>query len=171
MAQDNPLSDRPASDRAPVDPMYRHAQIWQHAQGMKDNDADVKIGQLEHILPVLGALAHNPRTTAKDVIKAAANSASKQVITPSEAVKFITMIPPKSDDLLPWLRDLYTGNLSLAVHLHASKMARLPAQDGSVAPQMPGPGGMMPQVSRPAPVAAPGAPAAVPGNPLAGVAL
>lgn len=99
-----------------------HAQMWDHVSKIAPDDIAEKIARVDHILPILGALSSNPKTTAKDVIKAAAGVAANGTVAPSEAVQFITSMPAEQEKLQPWLRRLYEANLSAAVHLKAAAM-------------------------------------------------
>lgn len=133
----NPLAS-PSNDH----PAMLHAKMWQHAHSLSPDDLPEKIKRLDYVLPVLGALANNPKVTAKDVIKAAASAAADGAIEPSQAVKFITGMPAESEKLRPWLKTLYEANLSAAVHMKAAAMkpATQPAQapQQGVPPQSPG---------------------------------
>lgn len=117
----NPLQSRKPA--APADhPAKMHAHIWQHVQGMDADTQATKATQLSYGLPILGALASNPKTTRKDVIKAAADAAGVGKLDPSQAVAMISQMPDDPDKLQPWLKGLYATNLSAMVHLKAAQM-------------------------------------------------
>lgn len=154
MSGTNPLMSAVAArPSAPDDHMMTHAKMWQHVGGMAPDAMQPKVNELDAILPVLGALAGNPNVKAKDVIKAAANAAAARHVSPEQAVKFITQIPPDPDKVGPWLKGLYAANLSAIVHMKAAML-----QGAQGAPQAPQ--GGVPA----APVAAPGGPQPGPGG-------
>ena len=142
MPLSNPLAARVSPSPRPPDPMMRHAQAWQHVQGMPRDGIPAKIATMDHVLPILGALAGNPNVTAKDVIKAAAGAAADGKVEPSEAVRFISSMPAEPDKLQNWLKGVYATNLSAIVHMKAAMMQ--PAQGASQAVPAPVPpqGGM-----------------------------
>jgi hypothetical protein len=128
----NPLeSKRQTPDEA--HPAQSHAQIWQHVNALDPDAQAAKVSELSHSLPVIGKLAANPKTTRKDVIKAAADAAGAGKIDPSMAVGFISQMPNDPEKLQAWLKSIYATNLSAMVHLKAALMSD-PAQPG-VAPQ------------------------------------
>lgn len=154
MSGSNPLmSATTARPAARDDHMMTHARAWQHVGGMAPDAMQPKVTELDAILPVLGALAGNPNVKAKDVIKAAANAAAARHVSPEQAVKFITQIPPDPDKVGPWLKRLYAANLSAIVHMKAAMLQG--AQGGQQAPQDGAPV---------APVTAPGGAQPVPGG-------
>lgn len=97
-----------------------HARVWAHVQQMQPEDISSKSDQLEDVLPILGELAGNPKVTSKMVIKASAQASADGKISPDEAVKFISQMPPDPDKLQPWLRTLYAANLAAQVHMKAA---------------------------------------------------
>lgn len=103
-------------------PAQMHAQVWQHVNGLAPDDQASKVAELTYSLPILGALANNPKTTRKDVIKAAAEAAGAGKIDPSMAVSIISQMPNDPDKLQPWLKNIYATNLSAMVHLKAAMM-------------------------------------------------
>jgi hypothetical protein len=111
---------------------------------MDPSDIPAQIAKLDYILPILGGLATNPKVTAKDVIKAAAKEAADGKVPPSEAIKFITGMPADPDKLSPWLRNLYSANLSAVVHMKAAMIQQ--AQTAQQAPQQPVQPGQGPQM-------------------------
>lgn len=115
----NPLSSRPSAP--PEHPVMAHAKIWQHVNAMAPDDAAAKTAELTHVLPIMGALASNPKVTRKDVIKAAADAAGAGAIPPSQAVQVISQMPQDDDKLQPWLKGLYETNLTALVHLKAAQ--------------------------------------------------
>lgn len=117
----------------PDHPALGHARLWQHVQNMDPGDLPGQIARLDHFLPIIGSLATNPKVTSKDVIRAAAKSAADGNATPSEAVKFITQMPADPDKLQPWLKGLYSANLSAVVHMKATVIQQ--AQGRQQAPQ------------------------------------
>ncbi len=157
----NPLAARNAQPQ--VDPaLLQHAQMWQHAHSQDHDQLQSMIKTLDYGLPIIGALAGNPKVTAKDVIKATSAAVADQKLTPSAGVAFITQMPADPDKLRPWLRDKYAMNLSAAVHAKAALMARqtmphiapMGAPDGAGAP-MPSAGPATPLTSAPPPPGAP----------------
>lgn len=139
----------PSKDKRsePVDPMMQHAKIWRHVKGLPPDELGAHVDRTDYVLPILGALASNPKVTSKMVIKAASQAVADQKIPPSQAVQFISQIPAEPEKLQPWLRQLYAANLSAAVHMKAA---------------------MMQQAAHPDPEEQPIAPQAPPGNPLRG---
>ncbi len=130
----NPLSSArkaPSQDRHPA---HTHAQMWQHVNSMGPDDQASKMQELQHSLPVIGALASNPKTTRKDVIKAAADAAGAGRIDPSMAVSFISQMPDDQTKLQGWLKGIYAANLSAMVHL---KAAAMPGQQQQAQPGVP----------------------------------
>lgn len=95
-----------------------------------------KSGQMDGLLPILGALAGNPNVKSKDVIKAAADAAGEGMTTPSDAVRFISSMPSEPDKLQGWLKSIYAANLSAQVHMKAAMMkAQQPAPQPAITPQ------------------------------------
>lgn len=128
----NPLaSTRPSPVQA--HPAQMHAQMWQHVNGMGPDDQAAKMQELQYGLPIIGALANNPKTSRKDVIKAAADAAGAGKIDPSMAVSIISQMPDDQTKLQGWLKGIYAANLSAMVHLKAAAMPT-PQQPG-VPPQ------------------------------------
>ncbi len=107
----------------PVDPMMIHAKAWQHVNGLPSQDIPAHADRIDYVLPILGALASNPKVTSKMVIKAAAQATADGKVPPSQAVSFISQMPAEPEKLQPWLRQLYAANLSAAVHMKAAMMA------------------------------------------------
>jgi hypothetical protein len=124
---------QPLAAPQPDHPAMGHARMWQHVGQMDPGDLPAQIAKLDYILPILGSLATNPKVTAKDVIKAAAKEAADGKVPPSEAIKFITQMPADADKLGPWLRTLYSANLSAVVHMKAAVLQQ--AQGAQQAPQ------------------------------------
>ncbi len=120
----NPLASKPIASQD-KHPAHGHAQMWQHVNSMAPDEQASKMQELQYSLPVIGALASNPKITRKDVIKAAADAAGSGKIDPSMAVSFISQMPNDPDKIQPWLKGLYAANLSAMVHLKAASM---PAQ-------------------------------------------
>ena len=150
MSGSNPLVSGPAPPMAPQPehPAMGHARVWQHGGQMDPSDIPAQIAKLDYILPILGGLATNPKVTAKDVIKAAAKEAADGKVPPSEAIKFITQMPADPDKLSPWLRNIYSANLSAVVHMKAAMMQQ--AQAAQQAPRQPvQPGPAMPPQGMP----------------------
>lgn len=119
-----------------------HAKMWQHVNAMAPDDAAAKTEELSYAVPIIGALAANPKTTRKDVIKAAADAAGAGKIPPSQAVQLISQMPEDSDKLQPWLKSAYQTNLTALVHLKAAQApAAQPAAPATpAAPVAPMPG-------------------------------
>jgi len=133
MPSPNPLtSDRPQKIAA-NDLMLHHARVWQHVNSLPYSDVIQKSKSIEYILPRLGELAGNPNVKSKDVIKAAAQAAADGEVSPDEAVKFISGMPPDPDKLQGWLKTLYAANLAAQVHMKAAIIQK--SQQPSQAPQ------------------------------------
>lgn len=131
----NPLAP---NQRPPPDhPAMLHAKMWQHVSGMKPDEHESQSAQMDQLLPILGALANNPKVKARDVIRAAADAAATGKRTPSQAVQFITAMPVEPEKLQGWLRGIYEANLSAQVHMKAAMMQQAQGQ-----PQAPPQGGM-----------------------------
>ena len=131
----NPLASRAASREAPDQGMLRHAQMWKGMQAQDSDTLQQHVQSLDYGLPIMGALAGNPKTTAKDVIKATSQAVADQKMSPSQGVAFISQMPAEADKLQPWLREKYALNLAAAVHAKAALLARAqPQQAPQVAP-------------------------------------
>ena len=151
-AKPNPLA-RPNRAAPKPNPMLAHAQIWKHVSGMAPDDVSKGAERLDYVLPILGALAGDPKVTPKKVIMAASQAAADGIATPAEAVQFITGMPSDPEKLQPWLRQLYVTNMSAAVHMKAALMKRQqpvpglpPAPDAAPShPTEPPPTSMTPQ--------------------------
>lgn len=113
-------------------PELLHAQVWKGVNQMPSDDLASKAAIVNYATPLLGALAGNPKTTPKDVIKAAANAAADGKIKPSEAVEFISSMPADPTKLQAWLKQHYEEHLSAGVHMEAAMMRR------SAQPTLPG---------------------------------
>jgi len=140
----NPLAARSAAP--PVDPaLMRHAQMWQAMHGQEPDALHKTVQTLDYGLPILGALAGNPKVTAKDVIKATSAAVADQKLAPSAGVAFISQMPADPDKLRGWLRDKYAANLAAAVHAKAALMSKAgmpPGQGLAPPPAAPAPGAM-----------------------------
>ena len=121
-AKPNPLAAQRKPQQPQMHPMKAHAMIWRHVGTMDSDTLTAKSAQTDKLLPILGALAGNPKVTGKDVIKAASQAAADGIATPTEAVQFISAMPEKPEDLQGWLRNIYAANLSAAVHMKAAQM-------------------------------------------------
>ncbi len=144
----NPLASRNAPREAPDPALLQHAQIWQHMHSQPTDDLHQKIATIDYGLPIMGRLAGNPKTTAKDVIRAVSQTVADQKLSPSAGVALISQMPADPDKLRPWLQQQYAINLAAAVHAKAALLARAQPQ---AAPQPAAP------AAAPAPaVAAPG---------------
>lgn len=143
MSGSNPLVSRKKSTPLGKDhPALMHAQAWGRVQQIPPENINAQTDQLEYVLPVLGALAGNPKVTPKMVIKAAAQASADGKIEPSDAVKFISGMPPDPQKLQGWLRDLYTHTMSAQVHLKAAQIKAAqpppqPPQQAAPAPASP----------------------------------
>lgn len=115
----NPLAPVQKTKPAKAHPAQAHAQVWQHVQSMDPQDISAASDRTSYALPILGALAGNPKTTRKDVIKAAADAAGEGKIDPSMAVGLISQMPDDPQKLQGWLRGLYNYNFSAQVHMKA----------------------------------------------------
>lgn len=126
----NPLmaTNTPMAQRAPDKSMERHAAIWHGVQQMAPDDLNKHIDTATYALPILGALANNPKTTSKDVIKAAAAAAGAGKIDPTDAVSLISDMPSDPDKLQAWLKVQYQDHLTAVIHMKAAAMqAQQPA--------------------------------------------
>lgn len=134
-AKPNPLmAGRPKRQPQKEHPMMAHARMWQYAHSLPPDQLATETDRTDYALPIIGALAGNPKVTAKDVIKAAAQAAADGKIPPSGAVQVISQIPPDPDKLQPWLRQMYAAHLSAAVHMKAAMMSRGMAPNPANAP-------------------------------------
>jgi hypothetical protein len=129
----NPLvsSRHPAPSRE--DPMLRHAQMWQQAHSMPSDDLTQHIQTADYALPIFAALLANPKVTAKDVIKVTSGAVADGKISPSQGVQTITNMPADADKLRPWLREMYSNGLTMAVHAKAALL-----NQAQTVPQIPG---------------------------------
>lgn len=147
-AKPNPLA--PARRQAPEPhPALRHAQIWQAAQAVPPDQLAGQTERASYATPILGALAGDPKVTAKDVIKAVASAAADGKIQPSAAVKLISSMPTDPDKIRPWLKTLYEANMSAAVHLKAATMKAAQPPSAPVAPAPAAPAGVNPLAAAP----------------------
>src|SRR5580692_6487621 len=105
-------------------PMMQHARIWRHVQQMEPDDITKKIDELDYAVPVMGQLAGDPNTTRRDIIRAAADAVGAQKIDAGQAISLISQIPDDKAKIQPWLRQMYSANLSALVHLKAAQMAQ-----------------------------------------------
>lgn len=146
---DNPLAPtpRPRPAEPTPHPMLRHAQLWDHVNKQPQQVLQDHVKQMDYQLPILGALAGNPNVTAKDVIKALANSVAEGKRSPSSAVAAIADMPSEPDKLRPWLREKYAENLATTVHAKAALMAQ--QQPQPVAAPVASPVGPPPQAVMP----------------------
>ena len=122
MPSTNPLS---SGAKPPVNrehPLMQHAKLAAYAHSMPPEELPGKTGLTSYVVPVLGALAGNPDTTSKDVVKAAAGAVADGKITASEAVKFLSSVPEDPAQLHPWLKNLYATNMTALVHMKAAMM-------------------------------------------------
>ena len=126
---DNPLASRRMKSNEPPHPAMQHAQLWQAVNQMSPDTLAQMSDTTSYMAPVIGALAANPKVTAKMVIRAVATASADGKMKPSEAVQFISSLPTDPDELQPFLRKLYAANLSGLVHMKARMM-------GDAAPQM-----------------------------------
>jgi hypothetical protein len=161
---DNPLAPtrRPGPAEPEPHPMVRHAALYQHVNNQTQKTLQDHVAQMDYSLPILGALAADPDVTAKDVIKALANSVADGKRSPSSAVAAIANMPSEPDKLRPWLKEQYATNLQTTVHAKAALMGgpsyppHLAQPQPGAAPQgagpQPAPQGMpMPQQGVPGP--------------------
>lgn len=121
----NPLATT-AKAKPQAHPAQAHAQIWQHVQSMEPQDLSEKSDRAGYAIPILGKLAWDPKTTRKDVIKAAADAAGAGKIDPSAAVGLISQMPDDPTKLQGWLKGLYASNLTAQVHMKARQMQEAP---------------------------------------------
>lgn len=152
----NPLSSAPQAGPSAPDPLLVHARLWQHINSMPSHELPAQTDRVNYVLPILGALAGDPKVTSRDVIKAAAQAAADGKVPPSEAVQFISQMPTDQEKLRPWLKQMYTTNLTAAVHLKAAAMKQQQPSPQPVAQSQP--------VPQPAPQQVPAA-QPIPGTP------
>lgn len=132
----NPLATAAVPQQRQPDPaMMRHAMMWQHMQQQDTDALHQQVSMLDYAAPVLGALAANPKTTPKQVIKAVSDAVAAQKIDPEQGVSFVSQMPADKDALGPWLREHYVQALTGAVHAKAALMRQGPA----MMPQAPNP--------------------------------
>ena len=127
----NPLASKKQSEPT-QHPAHAHAQVWNHVQSMPHHEVAGGIDSANYTLPILGALANNPKTNRKDVIKAAADAAGAGKIAPSMAVSLISEMPDDPNKLQGWLKGLYAYQLTALVHMKARAM---PDQQQAGVPQ------------------------------------
>lgn len=148
----NPLSSGQQQSKNREHPLMAHAKLAAFAHGMPQEQLPGKTDLTSYVTPILGTLAGDPKVTSKDVVKAAAGAVADGKIAASDAVKFLSGVPEDPDQLRPWLKSLYSANMTALVHMKAAMMKNAaPAQ-----PPVAGP----PAV--PQGVAAPAAPVAPP---------
>lgn len=132
----NPLaSARATPPAAPEHPMQRHANMWKAIQSMPPDSLAANAALIDHVLPLQGALAGNPKVTAKDVIKAWTGLVADGKVDASQAVATISEMPADPEKLKPWLRQRYENTLSLAVHVKAALLRQ--AQQATQQPAQP----------------------------------
>lgn len=118
----NPLSSTRQTVPTGPHPVMGHAQMWQHVNNMAPDEQANNAAAISYGLPIVGALAGNPKVTRRDVIKAAADAAGAGKIPPSQAVQMISQMPEDPDKLQPWLKGMYSTYLTALVHLKAAMM-------------------------------------------------
>jgi hypothetical protein len=159
----NPLaSTRVQAPAPPAHPMQRHADIWKHVNAQTPETLQSHVESMDHILPVLGQLAGDPKVTAKDVIKAATNGVAAGALTPSAAVETIADMPADPEKLRPWLKDRYATALAVTVHAKAALMGQADMAAAARA-QATQPGMQQPGMQQPGAVAQPTQPMPRPG--------
>jgi hypothetical protein len=136
----NPLSVTRKNTAPTQDPMRGHAQMWKHVNSMPSDDLATKAAEISYSLPILGALAGNPKVTSKNVIKATADAAGAGKMPPSKAVEIISQMPADPEKLQPWLKGLYAAGMTALVHMKAVMMREQASQGASAAPQPAQPG-------------------------------
>jgi hypothetical protein len=142
----NPLmksAQSPARQMQKEHPAMGHAKAWQAVQQIPPDELAEKTRRLDKTLPMLGALASDPKVTFRKAVKAASQAAADHDIPAAEVVKFISALPTEEAKLGPFLRDLYAMNMSGLVHMKAAMMVR----DGGQ--QMEQPMGAQPQMAQP----------------------
>ena len=137
---DNPLASRRPRLASQTDAdMQRHADIWHHMHQQDPQTLQGHIEGLDYGLPVMGEFAANPKTSAKDVIKAVSSAVAEGKMDPSAGVGMISAMPADPDKLKAWLRDKYATFLTAAVHAKAAMIAHqtgtMPAMQASAQPQ------------------------------------
>jgi len=115
----NPLSSTKKNIAPDTHPAHAHAQVFHHVSQMPPDALQSGIEAANYAVPILGALASNPKVTRKDVIKAAADAAGAGKIQPSQAVAVISEMPTDPDKLKPWLHALYAFQLTALTHMKA----------------------------------------------------
>jgi hypothetical protein len=118
---DNPLASR-KSAQPQRHPAMQHAVMWQHMNNVPPEDVADRVDRIDLVLPMIAKLASNPKTTRKDVIKAAADLSSSGKVPASELVSAISSMPLEQTKLHDWLQKLYALSMSAAVHIKAVNM-------------------------------------------------
>jgi hypothetical protein len=118
----NSLRPIPKAPQTTMHPLKAHAAIWHHVSQMPQDQLADKTRQADYAIPILAELSGNPDVKPRDVIKAAAQAAADGMMSPSDAVGFITKMPQDPDKLRPWLRQMYAVQMTAAVHMKAAQM-------------------------------------------------
>ena len=130
-----------------------HAKLAAFAHGMPTEQLPGKTDLTSYVTPILGTLAGDPKVTSKDVVKAAAGAVADGKIAASDAVKFLSGVPEDPDQLRPWLKSLYSANMTALVHMKAAMMKN--SAPAPVQPPVAGPPASPQAVPAPATPAAP----------------
>ena len=142
----NPLmraANAPTTRMPEEHPAMSHAQAWQAVQQIPPEDLAERTARLDKTLPILGALASDPKVTFRKAVKVAAKAAADHSIPAAEIVQFISLMPTDEKKIGPFLRDVYSRSMSSLVHMKAAMMGR----DGGQ--QMEQPMGAQPQMAQP----------------------
>lgn len=153
---ENPLAtaSKPPGIGPRDDPMTKHAEAWARMKDAPTAALEQHATFLDYSLPIVGALANNPKVRARDVIRAVTDAVGKGIIEPSRGVQIVSQLPADDAKLRPWLLEKYKTGLSEAIHAKAVLMGRMEDNpDNPMASNGPG---------------NPGMPQGMPGNPLSG---
>lgn len=121
------------------------------------------IDRMNYAVTELAKLAGNSSVSRKDVVKATADAVGARKIGAEEAIKFISDMPEKPEQVRPWLQSKLHAAIvgAIALHAQAHQMAgnvpRPPqAPNPALVRHVQGAGGGMPGAMPQGPVAAPG---------------
>lgn len=126
MSGSNPLSAAPAAPLGGAPgAMNEQPTQQQPAPQMPQihpDDLPQHVAQANYMLPLLGALAKDPKVTRKDVVKAVSGIMGDGRMTAGEAIDLLSKVPSNPDQLRAWLREKYSHLITGAVHLNATHL-------------------------------------------------
>ncbi len=114
-------------------PAMSHAQAWQSVQQIPPEELAERTARLDKTLPILGALASDPKVTFRKAVKVAAKAAADHSIPAAEIVQFISLMPTDDKKIGAFLKDVYSRSMSSLVHMKAAMLDR----DGGQQPEQP----------------------------------